>query len=82
MTANPDLRSKKPQNPAQGDSENERQAAIYITEMALELRDLARQSNLKFIAYLLEMVFVEAHSVAYKSPPDPYILLRRRKTVA
>jgi hypothetical protein len=82
MTANPDLRNKRPRHSALANPENERQTAIYVTEMALELRDLARQSNLRFIAYLLEMVFVEAHSVAYKSPPDPYSLLRRRKTVA
>jgi hypothetical protein len=80
MTANPDLRAKRSCGPPQTNAETERQTAIYITEMALELRDLARQSNLKLIAYLLEMVFLEAHTTAYKMPPDPYMLLRRRKS--
>jgi hypothetical protein len=80
MTVNPDLPAQRPRGGVPTEAETERQTAIYITEMALELRDLARQSDLKFVAYLLEMVFVEAHTVAYKAPPSPYMLLRRRSS--
>jgi hypothetical protein len=41
-------------------SVNQRDSAIYIAEMCLGLRTLARRAGLNFLAYLLEMVVAES----------------------
>jgi hypothetical protein len=79
MKAPQEPQAKTPHDLISNAMEAERQTAVYISDMALELRDLAHLSNLPFIAYLLEMVLVEAHTIAYKAPPNPYLLGRRRK---
>ena len=38
------------------------EAAAYIAEVALQLRNIAKKANMKFLTYLLEMVFQEAYS--------------------
>ena len=38
------------------------ETAAYIADVALQLRNLARQADMKFLTYLLEMVFQEAFS--------------------
>jgi hypothetical protein len=42
----------------------------YIADMALELRSMAAKANRKFLAYLLEMVFYEAFSLANRAEPS------------
>lgn len=42
--------------------------AVYIGEMAVELRGLADQSGLAFLAYLLDLVYEESTIVARKRP--------------
>ncbi|MGI9481779.1 MAG: hypothetical protein ACR2OR_05405 [Hyphomicrobiales bacterium] len=36
------------------------EAAEYIAEMAAGLREIAKQANMEFLAYLLDMVYHEA----------------------
>ena len=43
--------------------------AAYIAEITLEMRNMARDANLPFLAYLLEMVFQEAFDVSQGDAP-------------
>ncbi len=43
------------------------EVASYIADMVLELRNLAADNNMDFLAYLLEMSFQEAFDLAQKA---------------
>jgi len=58
--------SYKPQSLLGSDA---RECALYITDLTLELRNLARRNQLKFLAQLLEMAFQEAFLLAHRSEP-------------
>ena len=55
----PEWQPPRPSDPAE--------AAQYIADMTLELRNLAKSAELPFLAYLLEMAFTEALD---RSRPD------------
>ncbi len=40
---------------------NASDACQYVADMALELRGLCKQNDLGYLAYLLEIVFIEAN---------------------
>ena len=42
----------------------QRDVALYISDVTLQLRNLAHNANLDFLAYLLEMAFREAFDLA------------------
>ena len=42
------------------DVNDPRQVAAYVADVTLEMRNLARNANLTFLSYLLEMSFQEA----------------------
>lgn len=42
------------------------EVAGYIADMVLELRNMAKDSRLEFLAYLLEMSFQEAFDISQK----------------
>ena len=48
-----------------------RQAAHYIADMVLELRNLSNRANQKFLSYLLEMAYYEAFTIANRLEPTP-----------
>jgi len=56
----------KPQGSLSSDA---RECALYITDLTLELRNLARRNQLKFLAQLLEMAFQEAFLLAHRAEP-------------
>ncbi len=41
-----------------------RELVMYIADVTLQMRNLAREANLAFLAYLLEMAFQEAFDIA------------------
>ncbi len=41
---------------------NKAETAAYISDVALQLRNMAKSADLKFLAYFLEMSFQEAFS--------------------
>jgi len=49
-----------------GTVDSQKETAQYITDMVLELRNLARTAELKTLAGLLEIAFYEAFSLANK----------------
>jgi hypothetical protein len=55
---------------------NPQECANYIAELALELRNLAKRNELKFLAQLLEMAFQEAFLLAHKAEPTANDLQR------
>ena len=57
-------------------SDNAQECANYIAELALELRNLAKRNELKFLAQLLEMTFQEAFILAHKVEPTASDLKR------
>ncbi len=42
------------------------EVAGYISDMVLELRNMAKQNDFEFLAYLLEMSFQEAFDLSQK----------------
>lgn len=40
----------------------------YVADMALELRGICKNNNENYLAYLLEIVFIEANSQASSKP--------------
>ena len=46
------------------------ETATYIADVTLQLRNLAKKADLKFLVYLLEMSFQEAFSRAQKEKTD------------
>lgn len=60
-------RRLKPESPnavdvqdSKGPALDRRETAIYVADVALGLRSLANRAELPFLAYLLEMVVIEA----------------------
>jgi hypothetical protein len=49
-----------------GSADAQRETAQYITDMVLELRNLARSAELKALSGLLEIAFYEGFSLANK----------------
>ncbi len=41
-----------------------RELVMYIADVTLQMRNLAREADLSFLAYLLEMAFQEAFDIA------------------
>ncbi len=54
-----------------GSADTQRETAQYITDMVLELRNLARTAELKTLSGLLEIAFYEAFSLANKVDIPP-----------
>jgi len=54
-----------------GSADTQRDTAQYITDMVLELRNLARSAELKTLSGLLEIAFYEAFSLANKVEIPP-----------
>ena len=54
-----------------GSADTQRETAQYITDMVLELRNLARSAELKTLSGLLEIAFYEAFSLANKVEIPP-----------
>ena len=52
------------------------ECAQYIADLMLELRNLARRNELKFLAQLLEMAFQEAFLLAHRVEPTEADLRR------
>jgi hypothetical protein len=42
------------------------ETAKYLTDLLLEMRNIANRSEMKFLTYLLEMAYYEAFSIANK----------------
>ncbi len=61
----------KSRGPRLGSAETQRETAQYITDMVLELRNLARSAELKTLSGLLEIAFYEAFSLANKVEIPP-----------
>jgi hypothetical protein len=61
----------KGRGPRLGTADSQRETAQYITDMVLELRNLARSSELKTLSGLLEIAFYEAFSLANKVEIPP-----------
>jgi hypothetical protein len=57
--------------PRLGAADSQKETAQYITDMVLELRNLARSAELKTLAGLLEIAFYEAFSLANKVEIPP-----------
>ncbi len=49
-----------------GEIRSKEEVAGYIADMVLELRNMAKDHDLEFLAYLLEMSFQEAFDSAQK----------------
>jgi hypothetical protein len=54
-----------------GETAIKRETAHYITDMVLELRNLARGAELKSLSELLELAYCEAYSTANKVEVPP-----------
>ena len=54
-----------------GSVDTQKETAQYITDMVLELRNLARTAELKTLSGLLEIAFYEAFSLANKVEIPP-----------
>jgi hypothetical protein len=61
----------KSRGPQLGSADTQRDTAQYITDMVLELRNLARAAELKTLSGLLEIAFYEAFSLANKVEIPP-----------
>jgi hypothetical protein len=61
----------KGRRPQLGSADVQRETAQYITDMVLELRNLARSAELKTLSGLLEIAFYEAFSLANKVEIPP-----------
>jgi hypothetical protein len=61
-------------------SENAQECANYIAELTLELRNLAKRNELKFLAQLLEMTFQESFVLAHKVEPTASDIQRLTQT--
>ncbi len=57
----PVAESRQPRPASAGDP---REVAVYIADVSLEMRNMARRANMAFLAYLLEMVFQEAFDLS------------------
>jgi len=57
-------------------STDAKECADYIADLTLELRNLARRNQLKFLAQLLEMAFQEAFLLAHRAEPTEADLKR------
>jgi len=51
---------------AGGEVRSKEEVAGYIADMVLELRNMAKDNELEFLAYLLEMSFQEAFDLSQK----------------
>jgi len=54
--------------PGQGLIKSQTEAATYIADMVAILRNIARDVDLKFLNYLLEMAYEESLSRTHKTP--------------
>lgn len=61
----------KSRGPRLGTVDSQKETAQYITDMVLELRNLARSAELKTLSGLLEIAFYEAFSLANKVEIPP-----------
>lgn len=61
----------KGRGPRFGTAGSQKETAQYITDMVLELRNLARTAELKTLSGLLEIAFYEAFSLANKVDIPP-----------
>jgi hypothetical protein len=57
----------------------QKETAGYIADIALELRDAARQAELSFLAHLLDMSFYEAYRLSHGAEPDLAEIERQRQ---
>ena len=51
-------------NPVPADDRSPEEVAGYIADMVLQLRNMAKEKELDFLAYLLEMSFQEAFDLS------------------
>ena len=49
---------------------DQEETAAYIADIVLQLRNMARAADLKFLVYFLEMSFQEAFSQSTRSDPE------------
>jgi hypothetical protein len=61
--------SEKRSKPIPG-LEDPRDAAAYVADMLIELRNVADTANLTFLAFLLDIAFEEAIANASRYPPS------------
>ena len=54
------MMAKKPSPPGKGLVKSQADAAKYVAEMSVVLRNLAIDVDLKFLSYLLEMAYEES----------------------
>jgi len=52
---------------ATSDNAGKKESAEYISEITMELMELAKKNNLGFLAYLLEQAHLESKNIVY--PP-------------
>ncbi len=50
------------------------EAAAYVEQAAMELRDLANRSGMPFLGYLLDMARLEAASQVLSPPKPPAVV--------
>lgn len=65
------LTAFKGRGPRLGTADSQKETAQYITDMVLELRNLARTAELKTLSGLLEIAFYEGFSLANKVEIPP-----------
>jgi len=58
------------ESPDLADDRSPEEVAGYIADMVLQLRNMAKQKELDFLAYLLEMSFQEAFDLSSKDKKD------------
>jgi hypothetical protein len=57
-----------PNHPVQAERDERAQVAIYVASISADLANMARQTGLESLGYLLEMVRLEAEDVARHMP--------------
>ena len=58
------------QLPAMDNDRSPEEVAGYIADMVLQLRNMAKEKELDFLAYLLEMSFQEAFDLSSRDKKD------------
>ena len=53
-----------------GSGASQRDVSDYVAGMALELRTLCKNNDLSYLAYLLEIVFIEASEQSLRGTSD------------
>lgn len=63
--------------PETDDQPDQAEICQYVADMALELRSLCKQNNADYLAYLLEIVFIEASENATRKKVDDLQSLKK-----